>query len=87
MKFIHNNTNKTNTIKRKYSRGEKMINRNMTVLEAIQENHQVEQILLSFGIGCGIFSNNIGSTIEDICIKRGIDVEKLLNELNYNRFY
>lgn len=64
-----------------------MINKDMTVLQAIQENHQVEQIFLSFGIGCGIFSNNSGTTIEDICIKRGIEIEKLVNELNYNRYY
>ena len=64
-----------------------MINKDMIVLEAIQENPQVEQILLSFGIGCGIFSSNSRITIEDMCIKKGIDIERLINELNYNRFY
>lgn len=64
-----------------------MINKDMTILQAIQENHQVEQIFLSFGIGCGIFSSNNAGTIEDICIRRGIDIERLINELNYNRYY
>ena len=46
-----------------------MINKDMTVLEAIQENPQVEQILLSFGIGCGIFSSNSRIIIDSIKMK------------------
>lgn len=64
-----------------------MITKDMTISEAVNENHQAEQILMTNRIGCGRTNINDSQTIEEACIEHGVNLEHLLRELNFNRYY
>lgn len=64
-----------------------MITKDMTIRETIQKNHQAQQVFLSFRIGASIIGSDEDQTIEEACIEHGINLEQLLKELNYNRYY
>ncbi|GAB6168774.1 DUF1858 domain-containing protein [Clostridium carnis] len=64
-----------------------MITRDMTLSEAINENHQAQQVLMSFGIGCGGINTNEMITLEEVCLRHGINIEVILKQVNFNRYY
>ncbi len=59
-----------------------MITKEMTIMEAIQENHDVAAVLQSYGMHCLGCAMSSGETIEEAAAVHGFSVEELLQAIN-----
>lgn len=64
-----------------------MITEDMSLNDVILKNPGAQSILMSFGIGCGILNKNEEETLKEACIEHGVNLEVLLRELNFSRYY
>ena len=56
-----------------------MINKDMTIMEALEQNRASATVFAGYGIGCLAAS---GETIAEAAAHHGIDVDELVNKLN-----
>lgn len=59
-----------------------MITRDMTIGEIVRNNPNSVGILMSFGMGCVGCPSAQAETLEEAAMVHGMDIEKLLEELN-----
>lgn len=59
-----------------------MITKDMTIMEAVNENENAGQILMSIGMHCLGCAMAHGETVEEAAQTHGVDIDKLLEMLN-----
>lgn len=64
-----------------------MITKDMKLVDIINENHQAPQVLMTLRIGCGKNNTNENMTIEEACIRHGVNLEYALRHLNFRSYY
>lgn len=64
-----------------------MITKDMKLVDIINENHQAPQVLMTLRIGCGENTTNENMTLEEACIRHGINLEYALRQLSFRRYY
>ena len=59
-----------------------MVTKDMTIGQIIKEKENAAQVLMSFGMGCVGCPSAQSETLEEASQVHGIDLQKLLDELN-----
>lgn len=65
-------------------KNKKKITKEMTFFEVMEKNPEIGLILMEKGLMCGGCAMAQFETIEEGCLLHGIDVNKLIMELNKN---
>ena len=61
-----------------------MADRYSSVSQILSENPYAEDILMSYGIPCHGHMENQLSSLEDVAIRYGVDIESMLSQVNNN---
>ena len=59
-----------------------MINKDMTIMEALEQNRASATVFAGYGMGCIGCLAASGETIAEAATHHGIDVDELVNKLN-----
>ena len=59
-----------------------MINKDMTIMEALEQNRASATVFAGYGMGCIGCLAASGETIAEAAAHHGIDVDELVNKLN-----
>ena len=63
----------------------KKFNKDMTIAEVLEENENLKEVLMGFGMHCFGCPCALAETLEEAAKGHGISLEKLLDDLNKAR--
>ena len=64
-----------------------MITKDMKLVDIINANYQSPQVFMTLRIGCGKNNTNENMTLEEACVRHGVNLEYALRRLNFRSFY
>lgn len=64
-----------------------MVTKDMRLIDIINNNHQASQVLMALRIGCSEYTTNENMTLEEACIRHGINLDYAINHLNFKSYY